>query len=315
MPYHHLLNHEICSNITVSCYQGGNMKTLLEKYNVDISKDSIWIHATPSDVAKSTFYYVQEAGRFICRPNYYTERENLDSFLILFTISGSGKLEYKGENYSISPGQAFFIDCINHHRYCETSFNIWDISWIHFKGANARNYHELFQKYCPPVVNVLNPEYFQQTIFNIIDKHKNFTADSELICSNQINTLLTELLRSVNSILFQAASMPDYIQSIITTLEKNYAINISLDELSTAYSISKYHLEREFRKYIGISVHEYHIRIRINLAKDLLTSTKLPISDIAQMVGIENVSHFINLFKNRVYETPTAYRKQWRNLN
>ncbi len=291
------------------------MKTLLEKYNCDISKDSIWIHASPSASAKSTFCYIQEAGHFKCRSNYYTGRENLDSFLILYTISGSGRLEYNGSSYLVSAGQAFFIDCMNPHYYCVDSPEIWDTCWIHFKGANSRNYYELYQKSCPIVIDVINKTEFEQTLLEIISRHNNFTVKSELICSKLIVSLLTDILESTSTNLAQITSMPDYIRGIIATLEKNFAANISLDELSAAYSISKYHLERVFRKYIGVSIHEYHIRLRINLAKDLLTSTSLTISDISQKVGIDNISHFNNLFKNRIHETPAAYRKKWHQLD
>ncbi|WP_094548463.1 AraC family transcriptional regulator [Petroclostridium xylanilyticum] len=37
----------------------------------------------------------------------------------------------------------------------------------------------------------------------------------------------------------------------------------------------------------------------------------LPVAEIAERVGINNVSHFINLFKNRVDITPLAFRNKW----
>jgi len=291
------------------------MKNLLEKYNCDISRDSVWIHAIPSTAAKSTFFYVQEAGRFKCRSNYYTQRENLDSFLILYTASGAGRLEYGGNSYSVLPGQALLIDCINPHSYCVDSPDGWDIRWIHFKGATSRNYYELYQKSCPTVLKDISTPSFEQTLEEILDRHENFTADTERICSKLIVSLLTDLLAGSSESFLDTASMPSYIHGVISILEKNYAKNISLDELSHTFSISKYHLERIFRKFIGVSIHEYHIQLRMNLAKDLLKSSSLPISEISRTVGIDNISHFNSLFKNRTSETPASYRRKWQTLD
>lgn len=51
--------------------------------------------------------------------------------------------------------------------------------------------------------------------------------------------------------------------------------------------------------------------MRINHAKEYLKYSDAPIAEIAERVGIDNVSHFIDLFKNRTGLTPLAYRKQW----
>jgi AraC-like DNA-binding protein len=40
----------------------------------------------------------------------------------------------------------------------------------------------------------------------------------------------------------------------------------------------------------------------------------LPISQISEIIGIENVTHFINLFKNRENCTPLKYKKLWNQI-
>lgn len=291
------------------------MKSLLEKYNCDITKDSVWLHCMPSETAKSTFFYVQEAGEFKCQSKYFTERENQNSFYISYTLSGRGFLAYRDEKYDVSPGQAIFIDCMDHHLYKTASKQSWNTCWIHFNGANARSYYALFKKNCPPVVDIQNGSKFADIIFKIIRHQNKFNADTELVCTSLILQLLTELLRSASSGLSPIFVMPEYLQKVVKHIDKNFAEKISLDDLSMQYSVSKYHLAHEFKKHIGISVHEYQIRLRINLAKALLISSSLAVNDISARVGIDHVSHFISLFKKRVNDTPLAYRKKWHHLD
>jgi len=57
---------------------------------------------------------------------------------------------------------------------------------------------------------------------------------------------------------------------------------------------------------------EYLITMRLNYAKELLKYTDESINEITFFCGMNNVSHFINLFKEREGMTPLQYRKQWR---
>ena len=63
---------------------------------------------------------------------------------------------------------------------------------------------------------------------------------------------------------------------------------------------------------MGITINEYLILTRISYAKELLKYTSLPVSEITFEVGMNNVTHFINLFKAREGCTPLVYRKRWK---
>ena len=78
-------------------------------FNLDISRDSTWLTVTAAQAARNSIAFVQELGDFHCGPLYYTNRENLSSYLIKLCISGEGLLDYDDKTYSIRPGQLFFL--------------------------------------------------------------------------------------------------------------------------------------------------------------------------------------------------------------
>ena len=82
------------------------MKEYLERASYTWSEDSIRFINTPTQKARSKFFYVQEVGYFKTKPPYFTERQNLNSYLIVYTISGRGILKYGGRKYPVYPGQA-----------------------------------------------------------------------------------------------------------------------------------------------------------------------------------------------------------------
>jgi AraC-like DNA-binding protein len=53
------------------------------------------------------------------------------------------------------------------------------------------------------------------------------------------------------------------------------------------------------------------INIRATKAKELLKYSDQTILEISHLVGIDNVSYFINLFKDRTGLTPLSFRKSW----
>jgi AraC family transcriptional regulator len=91
---------------------------------------------------------------------------------------------------------------------------------------------------------------------------------------------------------------------------KHIDTNISLDELSSDFGISKYHMLRVFKAEFNQTIYDTIQSIRLQKASSLLlTNRHSTITDIASMCGYSSQSAFIRVFKNRFLMTP----KEWRN--
>jgi len=106
--------------------------------------------------------------------------------------------------------------------------------------------------------------------------------------------------------------MPDYIRETLNIMEKRYAEKLTLDALAGHAAVSKYHLAKKFKDCTGYSPGDYLITMRITRAKELLQYSDLPVADVAERVGFDNASHFIQMFKRRTGQTPLAFRRMWR---
>ncbi|WP_134682648.1 helix-turn-helix transcriptional regulator [Brevibacillus migulae] len=290
------------------------MKAYTERASHAWSADSIRIIATPSLPAKSVFYYVQEVGYFRTQAEYYTEREHLHSYLVVYTISGRGSLHYRGKWHDLRPGQLFFIDCMEYQYYKTDEQELWEMAWVHFNGSSSRGYFEQFGKYESPVLTMENgDETIVPLIRQLIEVHRQPDIRTEAISSQLLVQLLTEILLAASAHHTPAgAPIPPYLEAVLRDLDKRFPEKISLDQLARNSAISKFHFAREFKKYTGFTPNEYLITRRITAAKELLMYSELTTAQIASAVGIDNVSHFINLFKQRVDMTPHQFRKMWR---
>lgn len=273
--------------------------------------DSIRLITTPSQFARTSFFYVEEAGYFRTLPGYFTEREQLNSFLIAITLSGTGFLTYKGKKYKMKENQAFFINCMEYQYYETDKDDLWEFSWVHLNGGAISGYYHYFQLSESPVIALKNPEIAKSAIQHLIQLNQEFTPYSEPLSSKILTDLLTEFLYSANGPQPAGDYISDTMKAIMRYLERHFNEPLSLEHLAMYFNMSKYHLAREFKKYSGLTPNEFLISCRIAYAKNALKYSDEPVAAIAEKVGVLNTSHFINLFKQRVGTTPLAYRKSW----
>jgi AraC family transcriptional regulator len=84
---------------------------------------------------------------------------------------------------------------------------------------------------------------------------------------------------------------------------------MGLQELATLLDLSRFHFCTAFRMATGHTPREWLTVQRIQRAKALLTDPKLPITDIALMVGYQTPSSFAATFRKIAGVTPTEFRR------
>ena len=81
-----------------------------------------------------------------------------------------------------------------------------------------------------------------------------------------------------------------------------------MKEMAELCHLSPSYFSRTFNKETGESFVNYISSRRIQLAKELLRDTGKSITQIADEVGYDNISHFIAVFKRTEGVTPSVYR-------
>lgn len=92
-------------------------------------------------------------------------------------------------------------------------------------------------------------------------------------------------------------------------IDANIYADVSLDTIARELGISKIHVIRVFKGKYGIPPMQYMMTRKLEIAKSLLRSTVMPISEIAELLKFSNAQHFSGTFKSAVGCTPNKYRK------
>lgn len=288
----------------------------MKKYWLDAKlkvMDLVSYHYTPSMVAKSAFFYVQDVGHYWCDKNYITKREGYRSFLLIYTVSGDGYAKYRDREYELKAGQVLFMDCYDYQEYYTGNTNLWEFKWVHFNGSTSQEYYDLIYDKYGAVINLGDSSNVQRILDEILKMADQSDLSLEIRASMLITQLLTELLlEGVDSNDgYHVKTLDEHVKLALEFVEKNYTTDISLQDMASYSCSSVYHFSRLFKKATGYSPYEYIIKYRVNKAKNLLKNEGISIEEVSECVGFISASNFIRTFKELEGMTPLKYRKYW----
>lgn len=266
---------------------------------------------TPSLEIRQKYMYVQCMGHYIATPNYRViRRSNIHSYLLLYTRSGTGIVEYKEKKIVLDKESAILIDCdLIHSYYCAPQSGEWDFYWIHFSGTCINGYlQEIINSLTPVNIDLSNA--FHQ-IYNYSREYNNINiirASTAIInmCSDILALVKSSQLNSDNKI-------SPIIKRSIEFMEERLTAKLTLDDISKEFGISKFYFSHLFKSQTGMTPYEYLINIRISYAKSLLRTTSFSVTEISENSGFNGCSYFIQQFKKQVGMTPLAYRNRFTN--
>jgi len=282
-------------------------------YKIDMAPESEWLIVSAGAGARGNLPYVQEAGDFIARGEYFTAREELPSYLIKYTLSGEGRLVYEGQDVFLPQGSFFWIDCQKQQYYCtsERTGN-WRVVWVHFYGAECDYLYRRFL-----AVNGANSgelpanNSVSARIYELLGLYRNAPEPNADVRAAAL--LLGIMAECVCGAAGHAdAAQPAYVRQAMDYMAAHFRERVTLERLSKEISINKYYLQKLFTRHAGLSPYAYLAALRVAHAKELLRMTEIPVSAVAAETGIETVSHFIKLFRAHEGITPAEYRRVWK---
>ncbi|MDD5804417.1 AraC family transcriptional regulator [Blautia sp. HCP3S3_H10_1] len=92
-------------------------------------------------------------------------------------------------------------------------------------------------------------------------------------------------------------------------IQKHYA-TVTTTKLEEEFHYHRNYYHLLLKKYRGKTFQQYVTDIRMKYAQQLLEQTTLPVKQIANQAGYENISHFYHLFENYFGKTPSQIREE-----
>lgn len=131
--------------------------------------------------------------------------------------------------------------------------------------------------------------------------------------SAQISLCVNDLLLHLNRLTYdrehtgaQSETHALY-QTISAFIEAHVEEDLSLERLSREFFVSKYHIAHVFKDNLGLSIHQYITKKRLELCRQAILSN-MSITEAYQTFGFGDYSSFFRAFKREYGISPRAFR-------
>ena len=138
--------------------------------------------------------------------------------------------------------------------------------------------------------------YGEVEIYSILMEFISFCAKNIDLFRPEAPTVLTGGGRSIS------------LSEVCAYISEHFTEDISLDDISGFAGFSKYHFERIFSEYTGLTFYRYLQQMRIHHAQTLLSNPALSITDIAYQAGFASCTAFTRAFKKSTGYPPSRFR-------
>lgn len=99
------------------------------------------------------------------------------------------------------------------------------------------------------------------------------------------------------------------VEQLLSYVQTHLDEDLSLDTLAGRFFVSKYHISHRFKHEMGISLHQYILKKRLDQVRLSIASGQDLIS-ASEQSGFRNYSSFFRAFQKEFGMSPTEYRKR-----
>lgn len=109
----------------------------------------------------------------------------------------------------------------------------------------------------------------------------------------------------------KTSTKEELLQRLYRAVDYIYAYynqSISLEELAAVSCLSKYHFLRSFKQVFGLPPYQFIKKVRCQQAIHLLNTTRFPLQEIADEIGLENASSLSRMIFKQTGSYPKTFR-------
>lgn len=167
--------------------------------------------------------------------------------------------------------------------------------------------------------------YFQQDFLQMffellstrsVKAHEAFQQEYDVMALKKATESLSQMYHLVDFVITYLKGLEEEnsketapVDRAIAYIRKNIHQNISRTDIADNIYMNPDYLSRLFKKEKNISLTDYIVQEKLNMAAAMLKSTSLPVSVIASNIGYTNFSYFTQVFRKSYGMSPSEYRQ------
>ncbi|PKH52581.1 hypothetical protein CXF68_18575 [Tenacibaculum sp. Bg11-29] len=256
-------------------------------------------------------------------------RHKHNFFELTYILKGSGQHLLNESSIDYQKGDLFFLTPKDEHEFvveAPTTFGLIQFTEQLFaeKANFVSNTH--WRKNLNTVIFYVNNipksivanDVDRIQLFYLYELIKNEIGNSIIysrdVLLNLFDALLVVVLRNLKSNVIKTEksynSEKEKIDSILTYIRQNVLDKelIKIKSIAEVFYMSPNYVSVFIKRHAGVSIQQYVLKTKIEMAVRLLKQTNLNISEIADKTGFLDASHFNKTFKKYTGNNPSTLR-------
>jgi AraC-like DNA-binding protein len=261
--------------------------------------------------------YITRIGFFPeVKYHYNNKLEGVDYCILIYCIQGKGWFETGQKKYEVKHDQFFILPSQVSYSFGANNEDPWSIYWIHFKGNVALSF----------VPSLIHPYSIDPDKYSRIQERRDmieeiysclesgFIKEYYVYACSCLHHLLASFLylQAFRKIRQIHSHKQGTMEQVIHYMKEHIHEKLRLERIAVQFHLSVSQFSFLFKQYTSHSPIDYFIRLKIQRACQYMDLTRLKVSEIALLLGFEDLSYFSRIFSKVMKMSPSAYRNHIR---
>jgi AraC-like DNA-binding protein len=231
---------------------------------------------------------------------------------IIYIIKGEGIFQSAScKATKVFSGTIILLFPEEWHTYRPVKNTGWDVYWVGFNGKIIYNLLlNNFFSVTNPVLDIGFNEQITELYKQGLEIANFQKAAYQQMLSGIVQLLLSHIFYAEKNNSFRDKQVVSLIEKARVIMRDNINNNQTPESVAAELNMSYSWFRRIFKQYTGFSPGQYQMEIKLQKAKELLTSTTMQVKEICFELNFESVSYFVTFFKLKTRMSPTQYRNK-----
>ena len=226
----------------------------------------------------------------------------------IHTVKGGDEKERKLEKIL---DQKFLLQCLEQGERVKLLEYLQKTAAMVKKQDNSLRNMSYFQMDIMQGVNVFMHDYHMDLGFFFSDPSYMEIYEKAVTSEFSMIRWITYYINKVLDYAPKGVQSDNLIEILVDYVRNHSEKNISRNQLAQLVHFSPEYIGKVFKKEMGMSIKDYLNKVRIDRAKKMMASANYRITDIALLVGYENMPYFSSVFKKYEGVSPAEWKKAY----
>jgi AraC-like DNA-binding protein len=238
----------------------------------------------------------------------------LNEYQLLYIPEGEGIFHSASvKEARLREGDMFLLFPGEWHSYHPTSHRGWKSYWIGFKGRNIDDRVEAgFLSPQKPIYHIGFSDSIVRLYKQAYEAALEEAAYSQQLMAGIVNHLIGMMYSLERNIQLMTRSQAhvDMVNKARLRIRESLESSLTIQQVAEELGVSYSNFRKLFKEYTGLSPAVYQQDLRLQRAKELLSTTDMSIKEIAYQLNFESPDYFSAKFKIKTGRRPSELRNQ-----